>query len=63
MRGSSSALRQIYVASQTGGMAPLSQKVTLHPATAPLSVNHEGQFPSVTLSFNLKPGEALGAWR
>jgi multidrug efflux pump subunit AcrB len=34
--------------------------VTLHHTVAPLSVNHQGQFPSVTISFNLKPGEPLG---
>ena len=54
------ALRRIYVASQTAGMVPLSELVTLQQTVAPLSVNHQGQFPSVTLSFNLKPGVALG---
>jgi HAE1 family hydrophobic/amphiphilic exporter-1 len=54
------ALRRIYVASQTAGMVPLSELVTLHPTVAPLSVNHQGQFPSMTLSFNLKPGVPLG---
>ncbi len=54
------ALNRIYVASQKAGMVPLSQLVTLEPTVAPLSVNHQGQFPSVTLSFNLKPGVPLG---
>jgi hydrophobe/amphiphile efflux-1 (HAE1) family protein len=54
------ALRQIYVRSQTSGMVPLSELVSLHQGLAPLSVNHQGQFPSVTLSFNLKSNEPLG---
>jgi multidrug efflux pump subunit AcrB len=54
------ALRRIYVKSQTGGMVPLSELVTQHTTLAPLSVNHQGQFPSVTLSFNLKDNGPLG---
>jgi hydrophobe/amphiphile efflux-1 (HAE1) family protein len=54
------ALRQIYVRSQSSGMVPLSELVSLHQGLAPLSVNHQGQFPSVTLSFNLKSNEPLG---
>jgi multidrug efflux pump subunit AcrB len=54
------ALRRIYVRSQNAGMVPLSELATLQSTIAPLSVNHQGQFPSVTLSFNLKPGEPLG---
>ena len=54
------ALQRIYVASQSAGMVPLSELVTLHHTVAPLSVNHQGQFPAVTISFNLKPGEPLG---
>jgi len=54
------ALRRIYIASQNSGMVPLSEVASLVPTVAPLSVNHQGQFPSVTLSFNLKPGESLG---
>jgi hydrophobe/amphiphile efflux-1 (HAE1) family protein len=54
------ALRRIYVASQTGGMVPLNELVTLQPTVAPLSVNHQGQFPSITLSFNLRSGASLG---
>ena len=41
-------------------MVPLSDLVSMHETTAPLSVNHQGQFPSVTLSFNLKANEPLG---
>jgi hydrophobe/amphiphile efflux-1 (HAE1) family protein len=54
------ALKRIYVQSQTSGMVPLGELVTLHQTVAPLSINHQGQFPSVTLSFNLKPGQPLG---
>ena len=41
-------------------MVPLSELVTQQPTVAPLSVNHQGQFPSVTLSFNLKGNAPLG---
>jgi HAE1 family hydrophobic/amphiphilic exporter-1 len=54
------ALQRIYVRSQTSGMVPLSELVTQHETLAPLSVNHQGQFPSVTLSFNLKDNAPLG---
>jgi multidrug efflux pump subunit AcrB len=54
------ALRRIYVRSQTAGMVPLSELVTQQPTVAPLSVNHQGQFPSVTISFNLKGNAPLG---
>jgi HAE1 family hydrophobic/amphiphilic exporter-1 len=54
------ALQRIYVKSQTAGMVPLSELVTQQPTMAPLSVNHQGQFPSVTLSFNLKGNAPLG---
>ena len=54
------ALQRIYVKSQTAGMVPLSELVTQQPTVTPLSVNHQGQFPSVTLSFNLKANAPLG---
>jgi multidrug efflux pump len=54
------ALDHVYVASATGGMVPLSAFTRFEAATAPLAVNHSGVFPSVTISFNLKPGGALG---
>jgi hydrophobe/amphiphile efflux-1 (HAE1) family protein len=54
------ALQRIYVRSQTSGMVPLSELVTQHTSVAPLSVNHQGQFPSVTISFNLKGNAPLG---
>ncbi|MDB5366950.1 MAG: hypothetical protein JWM77_2877, partial [Rhodospirillales bacterium] len=54
------ALSQLYVRSRTSDLVPLSSFVRISPTTAALSVNHSGQFPSVTLSFNLAPGVALG---
>jgi len=54
------ALRNIYVRSQTGPSVPLTAVTRFEPSAAPLQVNHQGLFPSVTLSFNLAPGVALG---
>jgi len=54
------ALRNVYVSSSSGGMVPLSAFTHFQSATAPLTVNHSGVFPSVTISFNLAPGVALG---
>ncbi|HEY4749251.1 MAG TPA: efflux RND transporter permease subunit [Steroidobacteraceae bacterium] len=54
------ALRNIYVASSSGGMVPLSAFTHYEATTAPLAVNHSSVFPSVTFSFNLAPGVALG---
>jgi multidrug efflux pump len=53
-------LKQIHVRSTTGMMVPLDAFSHYERSTAPLSVNHQGQFPSVTISFNLPPGVALG---
>src|SRR5207302_11269614 len=49
-----------YVKSSTGQMVPLSAFAKLKTVTAPLSIIHEGQFPAVTLSFNLRPNSSLG---
>ena len=54
------ALKNVYIASSTGGMVPLSAFTHFEPSTAPLAVNHSSVFPSVTFSFNLAPGVALG---
>ena len=54
------ALRDIYVRAPNGQQVPLSAIAHYGPAVAPLSVNHQGLFPSVTISFNLQPGVALG---
>jgi multidrug efflux pump len=55
-----SDLRDIYVRSATGQQVPLNSFVSVQPLNGTLSVNHQGQFPVVTLSFNLAPGVALG---
>jgi multidrug efflux pump len=54
------ALKRIYVKSPTGAQVPLSTFTRFEPATAPLAINHFGQFPSVTISFNLAPDTSLG---
>jgi multidrug efflux pump len=54
------ALNTSYVKSSTGAQIPLSAITRFEPSTTPLAVNHQGQFPAVTLSFNLAPGVALG---
>jgi hydrophobe/amphiphile efflux-1 (HAE1) family protein len=54
------ALNGIYVKSSTGQQVPLSTLVESVVKVAPLVVNHQGQFPSVTISFNLVPGTAIG---
>src|ERR1700693_738169 len=54
------ALNGIYVKSSTGQQVPLSTLVDSVVKVAPLVVNHQGQFPSVTISFNLTPGTAIG---
>ncbi len=53
------ALNAIYVKSSTGAQVPLSAITHFAPSTTPLAVNHQGFFPSVTLSFNLASGIAL----
>jgi len=61
MQDDPATLDKLYVKSATGAAVPLSTfvKVDTRPV-APLSINHQGQFPAVTLSFNLAPGIALG---
>jgi multidrug efflux pump subunit AcrB len=54
------ALARIYAKASSGGMTPLSQFAGISPSVAPLAVNHQGQFPSVTLSFNLAPNATIG---
>ncbi len=54
------ALNRIYVKSSSGQQVPLSTLVDSVVTVAPLVINHQGQFPSVTISFNLAPGVAIG---
>jgi multidrug efflux pump len=53
------SLKDIYIRPTVGKEVPLNAVTHYAPTTAPLSVNHQGQFPSVTVSFNLAPGVAL----
>jgi HAE1 family hydrophobic/amphiphilic exporter-1 len=55
-----SALGLLYIRSQRGPLVPLTAVATVSPGVGPLSVNHSGQLPSVTLSFNLGPNVSLG---
>jgi multidrug efflux pump len=54
------ALQQIYLRSTTGGQVPLSTFTSIEERATPLLVSHQGQFPAVTISFNLAPGASLG---
>jgi len=55
-----SKLNDIYVLSTSGGAVPLGTFSHFESGVAPLAINHQGQFPAVTISFNLAPGAALG---
>jgi multidrug efflux pump len=52
-------LSDVYIRATQGKVVPLSAVAHYEPSTAPLAVNHQGQYPSVTISFNLAPGVAL----
>jgi multidrug efflux pump len=54
------ALSHLFVRSQSGAPVPLPAVARFERTTAPLAINHQGQFPAVTISFNLAPGYALG---
>jgi len=54
------AIKRIYVRSSQGSLVPLGQIAEIHMTSAPLIINHQKQFPSVTISFNLKPGVSIG---
>ncbi len=54
------ALEKIFVKSTTGNLVPLNTFASLRTVTAPLSIQHQGQFPAVTISFNTPPGRSLG---
>ena len=59
-QASPAALSLLYIRSASGRVIPLDTLVRIVPRVGPLVVNHTGQLPSVTISFNLKPGIALG---
>jgi multidrug efflux pump len=54
------ALQSVYVPSKSGALVPLATFSRYQPSNTPLAVNHQAQFPSVTLSFNLAEGVSLG---
>ncbi len=54
-----SALSRLYVTAQNGTLVPLNAIAHISSGTMPLSINHLGQIPSVTISYNLAPGKAL----
>jgi multidrug efflux pump len=54
------ALKDIYVHSSNGQQVPLSAFTRFEPSASSLAINHQGQFPVVTVSFNLAPGSSLG---
>ncbi len=55
-----SALSALYIKAPSGALVPLSSVASVRPGVGPLQVNHVGQLPSVTFSFNLRPGYSLG---
>jgi hydrophobe/amphiphile efflux-1 (HAE1) family protein len=57
---SADALQHIYIPGPGGAQVPLSTVAHYSTKVEPLTVNHQGQFPAVTISFNLRPGVALG---
>jgi multidrug efflux pump len=59
-RQDTDALSKLYVKSTTGQQVPLSAFTHFEPGTTALTLNHQGQFPAVTISFNLAPGASLG---
>lgn len=54
-----SAISKLYIRSKNGELVPLETLVKMEQAVGPITVNHNGQFPAVTISFNLKPGISL----
>jgi HAE1 family hydrophobic/amphiphilic exporter-1 len=55
-----SALSMLYIRSSKGPLVPLNAVATVSSSTGPLTINHQGQLPAVTLSFSLRPGVSLG---
>jgi len=53
-------LSSVYIQTPSGGKAPLRSFATIEQRFVPISINHQGQFPVVTISFNLAPGASLG---
>ncbi len=55
-----SALSRLYIRSSKGVLVPLTAVTTMEHGSGPLAINHQGQLPSVTVSFDLSPGVSLG---
>ena len=55
------SLHSIYLPTAGGGQVPLTAIASIHEQKAPLEIDHMGQFPATTISFNLAPGKSLGA--
>jgi multidrug efflux pump len=60
LQQSPESLRQIFVRGQNGDQVPLSTFTRVERTTGPLAISHQGQFPAVTVSFDLAPGASLG---
>ena len=56
----SSLLSMLYIHSASGKLVPIESVARVEPGVGPLSINHYGQLPAVTISFNLKPNVSLG---
>ena len=59
-QSNTAALSMLYLRGGNGQLVPMSSVADVKPSVGPLQVNHVGQLPSVTISFNLRPGYALG---
>lgn len=59
-QGDPAALAMLYIRAKSGQLIPLETIATISKTIGPLAVNHLGQLPAVTISFNLRPGVALG---
>ena len=55
-----SSLGTLFIKSSSGQLVPLTTVATIRQTVSPLTINHAGQIPSATISFNLKPGFAIG---
>ena len=60
MQSTLQSLDTLYLPSSAGGQVPLSAIAKVHQMTAPLQINHLGQFPAAQISFNVAPGVSLG---
>jgi len=60
VQGSLKSLDTLYLPSSSGGQVPLSAIATVKQMTSPLQINHLGQFPAASISFNVAPGVSIG---